>query len=193
MSDFAVYLELGFTHITDLAGYDHMLFLLALCAAYQLPQWRQVLLLVTAFTFGHSASLALNILGESLLPSDIIEFLIPVTIALTCVYNIFMSSRSKPSKMGFNYGLALIFGLVHGMGFSNYLRMLLGSEESIFKPLFAFNIGLELGQILIVSFILGVSAIILRFLPITQTAWTIALSMFAGGIAIYLAWNTWPA
>ncbi|HHG85842.1 MAG TPA: HupE/UreJ family protein [Bacteroidetes bacterium] len=187
MSTFAVYLELGFTHITDLAGYDHILFLLALCAAYTLTDWRRVLVLVTAFTIGHSFTLALSVLTKPLFASQTIEFFIPITIVIACIFNIFYPKQKANST----YYLALFFGLFHGMGFSNYLRMLLGAEESIIQPLFAFNIGLELGQILIVGLILSLSTIILRLFPVSFRAWTIAISIFAGTVASYLAWAVW--
>ena len=137
MSTFETYLRLGFAHIANLNAYDHIIFIVALCAVYQLMQWKNVLVLVTAFTIGHSLTLALATLQIVTLPTNIIEFLIPLTIFFTALYNIFETeAHLDRRKMRINYGLALFFGLIHGLGFSNYLRMLLGSEESIFLPLF---------------------------------------------------------
>ena len=148
MSPFQAYLQLGFQHISDLTAYDHILFIVALCAIYQVQQWRHILILVTAFTLGHSITLALSTLDIIIVPTELIEFLIPVTIFLTAIFNVLRKEGElTPINMRLNYVLALFFGLIHGMGFSNYLKTLLGMEESIWQPLLAFNIGLELGQL----------------------------------------------
>lgn len=187
MSDFQTYLTLGFQHIIDLNGYDHILFIIALCAAYRLKYWRNITVLVTAFTIGHSMTLLLSTTGMIFIPSPIIEFLIPVTIFLTCVLNIVDRGEIKSARhFRLNYGVALFFGLIHGMGFSNYLRMLLGREESIMQPLFAFNAGLELGQLLIVSSIMAVLFLVQRVFKIRHRAWTLTISGIAAGISLIL-------
>lgn len=187
MSDFQTYLTLGFQHIIDLNGYDHILFIIALCAAYRLKYWRNITVLVTAFTIGHSLTLLLSTTGIIFIPSPIIEFLIPVTIFLTCVLNIVDRNEIKSHRhFRLNYGIALCFGLIHGMGFSNYLRMLLGREESIMQPLFAFNAGLELGQLLIVSSIMTVLFLVQRVFKIRHRAWTLTISGIAAGISLIL-------
>ena len=136
MHSLPFYLQLGFDHISDLAGYDHMLFLVALCAVYRLEQWKQLVILVTAFTVGHSITLGLTSLSLLTIPSDLIEFLIPVTISITALHNV--SSHRQPiqsEKLTGRYLMALIFGFIHGMGFSNYFRALLMDESSILVPL----------------------------------------------------------
>lgn len=194
MSDFLIYLRLGFDHITDPGGYDHILFVIALCAVYTLQQWRQVLILVTAFTIGHSITLALATLRLIQYKTEVIELLIPITILLTALINFgFQEPRSRNQSattsnqrnMG-RYGLALTFGLIHGMGFSNYLRSLLGREADIVQPLLAFNIGLELGQLLIVAIILTLAYLVLTLFSVSRLRWTLAVSGIVAGMAISL-------
>jgi len=140
MSEFQTYLQLGFEHILDLGGYDHILFIVALCAIYRVEQWKKILILVTAFTIGHSLTLALAALEVVKVNATVIEFLIPVTILLTALYHVFKTDYNN-QKAVLNYSLALFFGLIHGLGFSNYFRALLGKEESIVQPLFALILG----------------------------------------------------
>lgn len=187
MSEFTTYLTLGFHHISDLNAYDHILFIVALCAVYEIHQWRRILILVTAFTLGHSVTLALATLGWLPVPAAVIEFLIPVTIFLTALLNaIEKVDQASPRKMYFNYGLAMFFGLIHGMGFSNYLRMLLGQEESIVTPLFAFNVGLELGQLLVVACVFAVAVVAMNLIRIQHREWNLFVSGGAAGIALIL-------
>ncbi|GAB3553177.1 HupE/UreJ family protein [Spirosoma fluminis] len=196
MSDFFIYLGLGFDHITDPSGYDHILFVIALCAVYTLQQWRQVLILVTAFTLGHSITLALATLQLITYKTELIELLIPVTILITAVTNFFFDEPktrslipvSQPNRP-WRYTLALLFGLIHGMGFSNYLRSLLGREADIIKPLLAFNIGLEIGQLVIVGIILAIGFVVLDILRKSRLRWTLLISGIVAGMAISLLIN----
>ena len=147
MSEFRLYLDLGVFHILDFAGYDHMLFVMAIAAIYLLNDWRKVLVLVTAFTIGHSITLALATLELIKYDLELIEFLIPLTIFITALANLFTRDRRRfeaTQRKGYiNYFFAGFFGTIHGLGFSSYLKVLLGAEQNIIKPLFAFNIGLE--------------------------------------------------
>lgn len=187
MTEFELYLKLGFQHIIDIRGYDHMLFLLALSASYTVKELRSVIILITSFTIGHSVSLALSTLHYILIPAKIIEFLIPVTIFITALQNFFPRTE-RQAKL--HYGFSLLFGLVHGMGFSNYLKVLLGAETSIIQPLFAFNIGLEIGQLLIMSIYFIFLYIYTRFVHQKHVYWKMTLSAFAGIIAIFLMIQT---
>lgn len=193
MDDFLIYLRLGFDHITDPRGYDHILFVVALCALYTIRQWRQVLVLVTAFTIGHSITLALATLHLIDYSTALIELLIPITILITAVSNFFYKEPKKRllrttdrPKVPWRYGLAAAFGLIHGLGFSNYLRSLLGREASIGQPLLAFNIGLELGQLLIVGLVLLLSYVVLDVLRSSRMRWTLIVSGIVAGMAISL-------
>ena len=154
MDDLLIYLRLGFRHIIDINGSDHILFILALVIRYVWTDWKKLLVLVTSFTIGHSVTLALSTLNWINFPVSLIELLIPMTILLTALSNYWVKDFSFTYKYPFIYFAALFFGLIHGLGFSNYLKSLLGQEESIIGPLFSFNLGLELGQLLIVSIIL---------------------------------------
>jgi hypothetical protein len=146
MSEFFTFAELGFRHITDPEGADHILFLLALAAIYRFRDWRELLWVVTAFTVGHSITLALAVSGVLSLSMPLIEFLIPVTIVITALENLLRKDRAAVSGVQWHRPvLAGIFGLVHGAGFANYLRSLF--VERIAVPLLGFNVGLEVGQI----------------------------------------------
>jgi hypothetical protein len=195
MTEFEAYLRLGFSHITDLNGYDHILFIIALCAIYQFKDWKKVLLLVTAFTIGHSITLILATLNVIRFPGNLIEFLIPVTIVLTATGNLFTKSgtssrvvEQKPPRL--RYIMALLFGLIHGMGFSSYLRSLLGREASIFQPLLAFNIGLEVGQLVIVLLMLCLGFIFQNVAGVSKRDWILVVSGIVIGFALTLVIKT---
>lgn len=187
MNQFQLYFKLGYQHILDLDGFDHILFVIALCVIYLMRDWKKILILVTAFTIGHSLTLALATLKIVKVDTDLVEFLIPVTIALTCLSNIF-----KPKPAGgngyvqLNYALALFFGLIHGLGFSNYLSALLGRESSIFQPLLAFNVGLEVGQLVIVSIFLIVSSLMVGILGVKRKEWILIISSIVLGMSVMM-------
>lgn len=186
MNDFLFYFREGIYHITDLRGYDHILFVAALCLPYLLKDWRRILVLITAFTIGHSATLALSIYNKILVPSSWIEFLIPVTIVITAVENIAVRQFDF-KKMNMRYASAMIFGLIHGMGFSNYLRSMIGKDESIFAQLLAFNIGLEIGQFLIVLVVMLVAFIFVNILKAPRREWLLFISGGIFAIALSMA------
>ena len=183
MSQFEMYLRLGFQHIIDINGYDHIVFVLVLCAGYSLNQIGRVLSLITAFTVGHSLTLALATLDIFKLPSDIVEFLIAATILVTAVSNVL------PLKSGNNkliYVATLFFDLIHGLGFSNYLKGLLRPKSNILIPLFAFNIGIELGQIAILSLYFMVLFISVKLFNSRYDFWKIYVSGAGFGIFLVL-------
>jgi len=184
-STFSVYLRLGLDHILDLSGYDHILFVVALAALYTLHRWRHLLILVTAFTLGHSLTLALATLDMVRVDSGLVEFLIPLTILTTALLNIgetvldpqlretdIESRRVWQAK----YVLAAAFGLIHGLGFSNFLRAVLGGEESLLLPLLAFNIGLEVGQIVILGVVLVLAEAATRTAVVSRRTWGLIVS-----------------
>ncbi|MDG2265992.1 MAG: HupE/UreJ family protein [Candidatus Marinimicrobia bacterium] len=198
-SAFSIYAKIGFYHIADINAYDHILFVVALCAIYKLSEWKRVAILVTAFTIGHSVTLALAGLDVITFPKDVIELLIPVTIVLTCLYNIFSrtnqprAGKMTPSKIAYltrqiivNYFFAFFFGLIHGMGFSNYLKSVLDADESLVWLLFAFNVGLEIGQLMIVAIIFVFAYVAMDILKVKQRTWNIVVSSLVGFMAIGL-------
>ncbi|PLX11680.1 MAG: HupE / UreJ protein, partial [Marinilabiliales bacterium] len=147
----------------------------------------------TAFTLGHSVTLALASLQILIFPTDIIEFLIPLTIFITAIGNILYKGENMSKRMhNLKYVLAMFFGLIHGLGFSNYLRSLLGMEGNLVKPLFAFNIGLEIGQITIVMCILLMSFLFHRVMNTKHREWNLVISGAAAGISFILMLERWP-
>ena len=190
MSQFQLYFKLGLQHILDLNGFDHILFVIALCAIYLIRDWKKILILVTAFTIGHSITLALATLGWVRINSDLIEFLIPVTIALTAFFNILHPKPSNGKGIQANYLFALFFGLIHGLGFSNYLRSLLGRETSLFEPLLAFNLGLEVGQLLIVAGFLLFASIWVGIFATNRKEWTLVISALVLGMSFMMMIDT---
>jgi hypothetical protein len=188
MSEFQLYFTLGKEHILDYVnGYDHILFVLALCAMYVMRDWKKLLILITAFTVGHSVTLALSTLDVVSVKPELIEFLIPLTIFITAVSNVFRSEENQtPLSLKLNYGYALFFGLVHGLGFSNYLKSILGRDESIIKQLLAFNLGLEFGQIIIVVVFMIAAFIIIDLMGRSRRDWKLIISSAIAGIALVL-------
>jgi len=187
MGQFELYFQLGKDHILDYKhGYDHILFIVALCAVYLMRDWKKILILVTAFTIGHSITLALSTFDIISINQELIEFLIPVTIFITATSNIFRSTELSERTTYVNYGYALFFGLIHGLGFSNYLKTILGKAGSIVTPLFAFNVGLELGQIIIVSIFLIISFILVDLFTVNRRDWKMVLSAVIAGMALLL-------
>ncbi|HRP33003.1 MAG TPA: HupE/UreJ family protein [Agriterribacter sp.] len=188
MNDFLFYFREGIYHITDLRGYDHILFVVALCLPYLIGDWRKIVVLVTAFTIGHSATLALSIYNKILVPSVWIEFLIPVTIVITALENLTVR-KFDFRKSSIRYVSALVFGLIHGMGFSNYLRSMMGKQESIWGQLLAFNIGLEIGQLFIVAIVLLLAFVFVTLLKIPRREWLLFISGGIFAIALLMAVN----
>lgn len=197
MSGFWFNLQLGLEHILDPNGYDHILFVIALCAVYTHREWKQVAWLVTAFTLGHSLTLALATFEVVKIPSDIIEFLIPITIVLTCIVNIInqpaeqVTSEIHRRKTIQRYVLAAFFGLIHGLGFSNFLRSILPRDVTIWKPLLAFNIGLEVGQLAIVAVVLLLGYVLIDLLRVRRREWILVVSGIIAGVALTIIQETW--
>jgi HupE / UreJ protein len=193
MSLFELYFKLGMEHIADLKGYDHILFIVTLCAVYSLKEWKRVLILVTAFTLGHSLTLALATLDLLRVDGDLIEFLIPLTIFVTALLNLFVRKGKVSSLQHYlKYSAALFFGLIHGLGFSNYLRSLLGSEKGLVFPLFSFNVGIEVGQIFIVTLIMLLTKVVVDLLGVPRREWHVLLSGAGLGISLVLMVERFP-
>jgi hypothetical protein len=188
MSEFQLYFGWGKSHILDYAnGYDHIIFVVALCALYLTREWKQVLILVTAFTIGHSITLALSTLRIISVKVELIEFLIPLTIFITAVSNLFKNENNLTSRsVQMNYFFAGFFGLIHGLGFSSYLRSILGRDESILTQLFAFNLGLEFGQVVIVAIFMAAAFILVDLFGLNRRDWKMVISSAIAGIALVL-------
>ncbi len=192
MQDLGFYFKLGWDHIIAWDALDHLLFVLALSAIYLIGNWRQVLVLVTAFTIGHSLTLALSVYNIVTIADKWVEFLIPCTIIVTAALNL-LEKNYKPRSLRLNYFLALFFGLIHGLGFANYIRFMISKHESMGWSLFGFNIGLEAGQIIVVTGILLVSFLLVDKAGIKRKWWVWSLSIIALSMAFKMAWDRFPA
>ena len=191
MSDFGFFFKLGWEHIISKEALDHQLFILALAAIYLLKDWKQVLILVTAFTIGHSITLALSVFDIIRFSAKWVEFLIPCTIVFTATINLFQKSFT-PRSVRINYFLALFFGLIHGMGFANSIRFMLASDQSIGWGLFGFNVGLEVGQIVVVLGIILFSTILITLFKVNRRDWVIFASAGVLGLALKMALERMP-
>ena len=191
MNDFKFYFGLGWHHIMSWDALDHLLFITALAAIYLLKDWKQVLVLVTAFTIGHSLTLALSVLDVIRFNTKWVEFLIPCTIIITAISNLFQKKFTTQS-IRINYFLALSFGLIHGMGFANTIRFILAEDQSIGMGLFGFNVGLEAGQIVVVTLILLVGYLFVNMLKINRREWVIFLSAGVFSLALKIALERLP-
>lgn len=181
MNDFLFYFKIGWEHIISKDALDHQLFILALAAIYLIKDWRQVLILVTAFTIGHSITLFLSVKGILTASTRWVEFLIPCTILVTALTNLFQK-KFPPKAIRINYFLALFFGLIHGLGFANIIRVALASDQSLGWGLFGFNVGLEAGQIVVVAIILALSFLFVDLFKANRREWVLFIS---GGAFIY--------
>lgn len=183
MQEFKTYLLLGVEHISDITGYDHILFILTLCCIYSIAEWKKVLVLITAFTIGHSITLLLSALKIIVFSSYIIEILIPVTILLTSLSNLIYTPTKSQQLL--HYGLALFFGCIHGMGFSNFFSAISMSDNIVFE-LASFNIGLEIGQIGIVLVFFLCYALLMNVKNIKAHDWKIFFSGAGAAASIIL-------
>lgn len=191
MSDFSFYFGLGWEHIMSWDAMDHLLFIAVLAAIYIIHDWKQVLILVTAFTLGHSLTLALSVLDIIRFSQTWVEFLIPCTIVITAISNLFQK-KFTPRSIRINYFLALFFGLIHGMGFANTIRFMLAQDQSIGWGLFGFNVGLEAGQIVVVSALLLLTEVIVNAVKINRREWVIFLSAAIFSLSLQMALSRLP-
>jgi HupE / UreJ protein len=191
MEDFVFYFKIGWQHIINKEALDHIFFIIALSAIYMLKDWRQVLVLVTAFTVGHTVTLVLSTLQLVVVPSGWVEFLIPCTIVGTAVSNLFQKTFTHRA-IRINYFLALFFGLIHGLAFANTLRMILSSDQNFALSMFSFSVGLELGQILIVFCILLLAQLFIGFLHVNRREWVLFVSAVVFGLAMEMAVQRFP-
>ncbi len=191
MNDVALYFGIGWDHIMNVGALDHMLFIAALAAVYLLQNWKQVLILVTAFTIGHSLTLALSVYDLVRVPEKWVEFLIPCTIIVTASLNFFVRDFSKKA-LRLNYFLALFFGLVHGLGFAGSIRYMLPKDEKITIPLLSFNLGLEAGQIVLVTIILLISYVLVGKLQLKRIWWVNIISGVCLLVAAGMAFQRLP-
>ena len=186
MPDFWLYFYLGLNHVLDINACDHVLFLTVLTVPYAFKDWREVLLLVTLFTIGHTTALLLSVYGVLSINSTTVEFLIPVTILATALYNLFTASRkaAKGGSINFTALITLFFGLIHGLGFSNYFKIIISSSDKKLLPLLEFALGIEGAQLIVVLAVLLISYILQGALHQQKRDWVLITSAFVAGMAV---------
>lgn len=193
MQDFIFYIKLGLNHVLDFAAYDHILFLIALALPFTFKSWKKVVLLATIFTITHCLSLFLSAYSILVMDVSLIEFLIPVTILGTAVFNlIYVKSNLKNKSLGLHIFATAFFGLIHGFGFSNYFNMLMAEEEEKLGALLGFATGIEISQVLIVFAVLGLSYAFLSFLKIKSELFITIASILIILITIPMLVATFP-
>ena len=184
MDDFKLFIELAFKHVLDWEAYDHILFFIVLAVVYNFNDWKKALWLITFFTIGHTTTLGLATYEIVEIPKNIIEFLIPLTIFITAVVNIFTLNRKDFHRSNVNLFFAFFFGLIHGLGLSGFLKMTLEDSEGKLLPLLEFALGVELAQIVIVILILIGGYVTLNLFRVKKRDWILVLSSIVIGIVI---------
>jgi hypothetical protein len=191
MNDFTFYWTEGWRHIMSRGAVDHILFIAALALIHSLSDWKRVVVLVTAFTLGHALTLLLSVTDVIRFPVEWVEFLIPCTIAATAAFNLFQS-RPTVGTFRLNYLMAFVFGLVHGMGYANAIRFMLAREQSLWKALLAFNLGLEVGQIFVILTVLAVSHVVCGIPGVRRVWWVVTMSSLILIASLLIAWERIP-
>jgi hypothetical protein len=186
MSEFWIYFQIGLKHVLDIHAYDHVLFLIALTVPYLFKDWKRVLLLVSVFTIGHTLALLLSVYGIIAIKVNIVEFLIPITILITAVYHLLTAGKtSKNDGVNLVFFITLFFGIIHGLGFSNYFKTILGgSANSKLLPLGEFALGIEAAQLVVVFVVLVLSYIVQTVFRFSKRDWALVMSAFIIGVVI---------
>jgi hypothetical protein len=186
MSDFWLYFNIGLHHVLDIHAYDHIMFLMALTVPYTFKDWKNIVLLVSLFTVGHTTALIMSVYGVLKINSAYIEFLIPITILATAVYNLFNSGKkaSNTGNVNFIAFTTLFFGLIHGLGFSNYFKIIIDKGDSKLLPLLEFALGIEGAQLIVVLTVLTLSFVLQRFGKLNKRDWILVTSAFVAGVVI---------
>jgi hypothetical protein len=192
MDSFLFFLKAGFFHVMDWKAYDHILFLIALVVVYDFKNWKSILWLVSLFTIGHTLSLILSAYKVVSVSSLWIEFLIPVTILVTALVNIFYAGNTaKQAKTNTNLFFALFFGLIHGLGFASGFRGIIGTKSNKFLSLLEFALGIELAQIAIVIIILILGFIFQKIFRFSKRDWVLIISSIVIGMVIPMIVNAY--
>ena len=186
MSEFWIYFQIGLKHVLDIHAYDHVLFLIALAVPFSFADWKRVVLLVTLFTIGHTMALMLSVFEIVTIKVNVVELLIPITILITALFNLFTAGKSnKKESINMVFFITLFFGIIHGLGFSNYFKSILGgSSSSKILPLSEFALGIEAAQIVVVFVVLVLSYIVQTIFRFSKRDWTLVMSAFVIGVVI---------
>ncbi|MFV8268735.1 HupE/UreJ family protein [Flavobacterium sp. GT2N3] len=188
MSEFWIYFQIGLKHVLDIHAYDHVLFLIALAIPFSFKDWKRIVLLVTLFTIGHTMALLLSIFDIIATKVNVVELLIPITILITALFNLFTAGKSsKKESINLVFFITLFFGIIHGLGFSNYFKSILGGDAaSKIVPLSEFALGIEAAQIVVVFVVLILSYIVQTIFRFSKRDWTLVMSAFIIGVVIPL-------
>jgi len=189
MADFWFYTNYGVNHVLDVNGYDHVLFLIVLAIPYLFIDWKRVLLLVSVFTIGHTLSLLLAAYNVVSIQADLVEFLIPVTIFIVAMYNVFKAGK-KSRKIAVLFISTLFFGLIHGLGFAREFTMLIGKAEQKIIPLLEFALGIEIAQIIVVFLVLFIGFLLQTVFRISKRDWIMVISAIVVGLVIPMLINS---
>jgi len=192
MDNFILYLNMGLKHVLDFSAYDHILFLIVLAVVFSFNQWKKAFWLITYFTIGHTITLGLSAYGIIDINIGLVEFLIPVTIFITALANVLRAKQASSGKEKINFVFASFFGLVHGLGFSNYFRMMIGKEEDKFLPLLEFALGIELAQVIIVFGILIIGSLLQGIFHVSKRDWILVCSSITIGFVIPMMTERYP-
>ncbi|TDD78480.1 HupE/UreJ family protein [Flavobacterium caseinilyticum] len=186
MSEFWIYFQIGLKHVLDIHAYDHVLFLIALAIPFSFKDWKRVLLLVTLFTIGHTMALMLSVFEIIVIKVNVVELLIPITILITALFNLFTAGKSnKKESINVVLFITLFFGIIHGLGFSNYFKSILGGDgASKVIPLSEFAMGIEVAQVVVVFMVLILSYIVQTVLRFSKRDWILVMSGFIIGVVI---------
>lgn len=177
--------EYGMNHVLDINAYDHVLFLIVLTIPYLFKDWKHVFVLVSVFTIGHTLSLSLAAYGVVSISTELVEFLIPVTIFIVALFNIFTSGKgAQKEKVGVLFLSTLFFGLIHGLGFAREFRMFIGSSENKLAPLLEFALGIEMAQIIIVFMVLFLGFLFQTVFRFSKRDWIMVISSIVVGLVI---------
>ena len=190
MEKFLFYFDLGFDHVLDIAGLDHFYFLVALSLPFTFRNWRKLLLWVSVFTLGHSLSLLVTYFDWIKIDATLVEFLIPLTICITCLSILFQKQHSNLQGSWINM-ITLFFGLVHGFGFGRYFKIIASEGEAILG-LLEFALGVEFAQIFIVIFVLLINWLVITFLKIQSLKWKWVVASMVLSQALLMTLNNWP-
>lgn len=186
MSEFWLYFNIGLKHVLNINAYDHVLFLIALTVPYAFKDWKRLLLLVSLFTLGHSLALLLSVYEIVLIKVNLVEFIIPITILIVALFNLFTAGKnSKNESISLIAIVTLFFGIVHGLGFSNYFKTILpGNATDKLLPLSEFALGIETAQIIVVFVVLILSYIVQTVFRFSKRDWTLVMSAFIIGVIV---------
>ena len=191
LDNFWFHVEYGINHVLDINAYDHVLFLIVLTVPYLFKDWKRVLLLVSLFTLGHTLSLVLAAYNVVSVNGQLVEFLIPVTILIVALFNVFTAGKgAQKERVGVLFFSTLFFGLIHGLGFAREFQILVGRADNKFVTLIEFALGIEIAQVIIVFIVLFLGYVMQTVFRFTKRDWIMVVSAIVIGLVIPMIANS---